>query len=348
MLVIAILLATLAFARLATLNLRGGKLAFQVFATVSLWVVIAFRDFGFGPDTTGYIARYESLQYDSLAEVASRILDSSEKDPIFYLVAKIISDFGASPRMWLAILAAVFSISLGYAVYRYSPEPFLSYVVVVSLGFLYFSMTGLRQTLAMSVLLWSYGALRDRRPVRFLLLVVLASAFHSAALVFVLAYPTAKWRLGWRQVTIVVVALLAAFAAEDVVRQLVLDLAWTEQLAGYSDRTTALSLSGFVISLFVVLFCLAFKSQTLQEDPKGLAFYNLLILGTAFWATAIVIAEMFRLAYMFNLASVLVIPLAIVAGTVRRQREIVYLVVLSSLLGYSAWSHSFTGLSLEF
>ncbi|SDB80394.1 EpsG family protein [Raineyella antarctica] len=346
MLAISLLIIFLGLARVITLPLRPGKLVFGALAACAMWVVIAFRDLGFGSDTAVYIANYKALQCVSFADVAARLLDPSVKDPAFYLLAKIFSELGVGPRAWIAVLAAIFCISLGRAVHKYSPEPFLSFIATISLGLTYFAMNGLRQTLAMSVLLWAYGALRERRPVRFILIVALASAFHSAALIFLVAYPLAGLVLGWRQVILVMLGWAGAFLAPDRVRQMITEFAWTESLKEYADSRVSLSVSGLIIAVSILLFCVALRARVLKQDPQALSFYNVLAVGAGFQAMATLVAEFFRVAYYFNIAAVFLIPMAVVHGTPRNQRSMIYFGVLGVLLAYTYWASPYSGLTL--
>ena len=73
----------------------------------------------------------------------------------------------------------------------------LSWVFYLCLGSFTFAMNGLRQSMAMSVCLLAYDCAKQKKPIKFLLLVLLAFTFHSTALVFLLVYPLANYKPSW-------------------------------------------------------------------------------------------------------------------------------------------------------
>lgn len=332
--------------RLASMGHPSGRAIFGMFAWSALFALIGFRDFGFGPDTEGYIARYEALQEDSWQQVLEQLTRSDAKDPVFYIIAKAMAWIGIDTRGWILILAAVFCVSLGGAVHRYSPEPFLSYLATLSLGFAYFAMTGLRQTVAISILLWAWGPLRDRRFLRFGLLILIASLFHSSALIFFIIYPIAKWEPSWRQGLLIVGSLLVALLTPELVRSGIRTLAWNDSLEQYAEQTATLSLAGFVIVLAILMYSRVFIKQANEREERLHAFYNSVAVAVALQALVLIVAESFRVAYYFTLAAVFLVPAIISWGVPKRDRSVHYVLVASALLGYMIWTSQFDGLSL--
>lgn len=152
--------------------------SFVIFAGALLFLICSLRNAEFGPDTLSYVSDYLSLSYINILDLWGNF----DKDPFFFLFSKIISLFGVSYQVWLAIIAAIFIFSISKLVYKYSNEAYLSFVALISLGYFYFSLTGLRQTLALAMVLLSYNYLRERKLIPFVGLVILGSLFHASAL----------------------------------------------------------------------------------------------------------------------------------------------------------------------
>ena len=58
-----------------------------------------------------------------------------------------------------------------------------------------FFLSGMRQMLAIAILLFAYDKLREKKPIPFLLLVLLAVTVHSSAVLFLLLYPSATRKI---------------------------------------------------------------------------------------------------------------------------------------------------------
>jgi len=98
---------------------------------------------------------------------------------------------------WIFVVTSALTIGLVYrAIARWSVAPALSVFIFVVGGFYLESFNAVRQWLAIAILLNSMGAIVNRKPVRFLVLTAVAASFHASALIWLLAWPLARLRLG--------------------------------------------------------------------------------------------------------------------------------------------------------
>lgn len=336
----------LAYLKITLVNNFNKKRLFVVLAGFTLFLISSFRSINFGPpDVRGYVSSYQSLVNLNLSETWNYYFNGNVKDPFFYLFSKVISLMGAGYRSWLAILAGIFCFSVSKLIYKYSDEVYISFIALISLGYVYFSFTGLRQTIAISMVVISYKYLRERMWLPFLAIVILGSLFHSSALVFLLAYPLAFTKIGWKHFIVIIIALIIAFIFSNQLRDIIRIIGWTETLSSYADKQDSLTLSGFFIQLCIFLFCLFYKNEVLKTDNNNLSIYNLLFLGLVFQVFSTVIAEFFRISMYFSIFSIILIPKAIISEKDKYLKVVMYLAVLSALLGYIFWTRSFHGLN---
>src|SRR5699024_9401100 len=115
--------------------------------------------------------------------------------------------------------------------------------VFISLGYLYFSFTGLRQTLALSIILLSYNYIRERNLLLFIMFVFIASLFHSTALVFLLIYPISHYELGKKDLILIIVMLIVSFFLSSFIRNSIFLLGWSNNLIAYATSETSLNYS---------------------------------------------------------------------------------------------------------
>jgi len=321
---------------------RFNKKIFTAISGLGIFFIAALRSKQFGPDTYGYVRRYIAQSYESFASTWSEFISFELTDPFFFLFRDLINITGASYQVWLGILSGIFIFSASKVIYRYSDEPYISYISLISLGYLYFSFTGLRQAMAIPLILLSYQYLRERKLWPFIFIVLVASLFHASALIFLIAYPLANIKLGYKHYLGIIAALIVAMFLGDYIRYLVEIFGWTETIAGYAERERALTLAGFIIQLFIFLFCLFYKNNVLEADNKNLSLYNLLFLGLIFQSFTPVIAEFFRISMYFSIFGIILIPKAINAEKDKKLKVVVYLGIICALIAYIFYQQTFS------
>lgn len=101
----------------------------------------------------------------------------------------ILSHVGANINVLLCVHAAFVCLSLFFFIRRHSLSPAFSLFFYLCIGGLTDHTYILRQSFAFAILLFAFTAVIDRKPFRFILLVLLASWFHRTALSFAVVYP---------------------------------------------------------------------------------------------------------------------------------------------------------------
>jgi hypothetical protein len=302
-----------------------------IIAGLFLFLISALRSIEYGSDTINYIERYNSLPYISISEIILNLITLNGKDPFFYLISKVFNLLGLNSQIWLGVIAAFFSFAVYKFIKNYSDDVFISYLALISLGYFYFSLTGLRQTVALSILVLSYKYLRERKLYPFILLVLFGSLFHFSALIFLIAYPMAYVRIGWKQLIGTLIAMGLSVLFGNQVRSII---GLAETLGSYANQQVSLSISGFIIQLCIFLYCLIYRKEIIKGDYNNLSLYNLLFLGLVFQAFSGVIAEFFRISLYFSIFGIILITKALSSERNRKLRLIVYYLVLLSFTSY--------------
>lgn len=316
---------------------------FAVIAVFFLFLLGALRSKDFLSDTNGYVTAYLNMPFESLTELWQNTIQNKDSDPFFYLFSKIISMLDINYQGYLAIIVGIFCFAVAVLIYRYSDEAYLSITALVSLGYFTFSLTGLRQAVAIAFALLSYKYLRERKLIPFIILVLLASLFHSSALIFLIAYPLANIRIGWKQMGGFSVSIIIAYLFSNFFRFLVGTFGWTDKISEYAKATDVNNTSALIIQLLVLLFCLYYKKGVLKADEANRTLYNMLFLGLYFQAFAVIIAEMFRVSMYFSIFSIVLVPKAISSEKDRSTKIIVYIAVLFAFFAYFIQSQGMSG-----
>ena len=106
----------------------------------------------------------------------------------FNILTKTIVFFTRDIHVYMAIITAICLAGPFYAIYRYSKKVWLSVLLYINLYFFYCTMNFLRQSIAISITLFAYTFLINRKFVRYVLLIIFAAAFHSTALIMLPVY----------------------------------------------------------------------------------------------------------------------------------------------------------------
>ena len=137
----------------------------------------------------------------------------------FMFLMKLMAELsGGDFQVALIVIAVVTHLILGYMIYRYSPAPWLSFLVWNCMALYIFGFSAIKQALAMSVIMLSFIAISRKKLVPYLALIAIAGMIHMPALVFLPAYWMAQMKV--KNYTIILYAalgiLMYAFKEEFV------------------------------------------------------------------------------------------------------------------------------------
>lgn len=300
------------------LNVKGdNKKYFVVSASIILFLYAALRAHNLQIDIPRYVDYYEEyakLSFDEIME----LFDSEQKDPFYYVFSWLFSRIFKNVQWWLAFVALAYIFAVGLIIYKESESPVLSFLAFLSLAYFEFSLSGLRQTLALSLTLLSYFGIKNRKWKQFLILVLLASLFHRSALIFLIVYPIANTKVGkihWMLALIVGVIFLVG---ESSVRSFMEKYLVDTQYEGYIERTVGLSMAGFIIQLVIFVFCYVYYPVVSKKYEHANILYNLAFIGLLFQLFSSMIAEVFRISMYFSFFNAILIPMVITAEKDRK------------------------------
>ena len=154
---------------------------------VLLWALTAFRSPNMGNDTTKYLLLFQQICREGL-DLSTRY------EPGYQLLNLLIGQFSTDPHVFLIVCSVFMYVGAGVYILRYSR----SLPVTVCLFFtcffsIYFS--ALRQAFALVLTLYVYQAVRERKRLLAVLLILLACSFHlTAAVLFLLLLPHPVFR----------------------------------------------------------------------------------------------------------------------------------------------------------
>lgn len=167
---------------------------------------------------------------------------------------------------FLIVLAIFGSVVVAVLVYRYSPAPWMSYLVWNCLGFYIFGFSAIKQALAMNFVMLAFIGIAERKLSLYLIMMALAGAVHMPALIFLPAYWIARRDVSvWTVLIYVAIGLLLNVFKSQVVSFV---------MSFYYEEDTVDIFSGEIGSRFVMI-CLFALFGVLFKGFSGRTFTSL-------------------------------------------------------------------------
>lgn len=311
----------------------NGKKYFIIGSAILLILYASLRGININSDVKGYLSQYAKFSKYSFNEILE-IFKSDIKYPLFYLLGWFVSRVFPSGQVWLAFLSVLYIIAFMFLIYKESKMPLISVVVFLSLGYFTFSLTGLRQALAMTLIVPAYYFAKNSKIIKFILVVLLAYLFHNSALIFLLIYPMRNLKLGWFHALFIGICLAFSFIFKSEFKALIGVVFEDSYYGGYSESNKTLNFSGIIIQLAIFVFNLFYYKNVTNKSKRVMILYNCAFLGLSFQLLSIVIAEMFRISMYFSIFNIVLIPLSIMAEPDQKWCKVEMILITVVLLAY--------------
>lgn len=327
----AIIILCFLFSLLSARENQGGRKHLVVFTCILLVIQSGFRHIAVGPDTYQYFNGYfEPIQSMSWHEVFRNFIDVYQygegKDAGFTLFVKIFQVFSTDYQVFLIFVAIVFFVPFCRFVYYNTTSKMdivLAVIVYEALFYSFFSITGLRQTLATSMCLLSVPYIKERRLIPFLILMAVAFVFHRSSMVFLPFY----WIGEVKNSRNVLYIALAAFPilvglGSRFTMQLAI-LSGSEQYMNYAELTTtgAYSFLAFYFAITISSYYIASKN----EIATNCLLFNAIAMGVFFSPLTFNSAALMRIVQYFSLFLVVLFPYVFSHTAISREKWVVYL-----------------------
>ena len=283
----------------------------------------AMRSYNTGSDTIQYVNLFESMHNTDWTDV----LNNEHRDPGFVIFTKLVSMITTHPTVFLAITTIMSYAGVFDLIKRNSERPVLALYFTVTLGNFMFNFTGMRQAIAMSFCMFAVRFMQEKKPIRFLALVLVAAVFHHSAYIFLPMYIIAHRKVN---IPSLIVSVGVTFAAMLSYERL---LGAANDILGY-DYGVEYTGNGFIffmIILFVVGLAFLNKERWVT-DEKQIVIMNMGIMCAVLWTFRLLGRTAERPSmYWLN---VLPIVLTNATYTLKREEEKKFVMFASAALAF--------------
>lgn len=297
-------------------NTPRKRLFFVVMAALLVIGQITFRDISYvlGNDTNGYYNAFKEAQSLSLGEIISNLVkqnkEYSDRDPGYNLLVKTFQLISSNFTLFLFLTAIIIIIPISKLIYRYCNNIMgiaLSYVVL-EFFFEGFFETGIRQTIALGIVLSGYPLLLNNKIWKYVIIVIIASTIHATALI-VLPIIATKYIRNIKPLLVlsILITPVLMVSADSIVAMIGKGSIYESYLIDSSDNFGTPVYSSFVIILTLVFFYLynEFKKEVSDYKILSVTMIGSLVLMPLSWIDS----NLLRLSFYYSLFYVPLIPI---------------------------------------
>lgn len=256
-------------------NVKGNK-KYMFVAFLILFCVMGLRDVNTcGNDSSGSHGSYPII-YRNIGQTEWSELIEEDNDNFnigfSYLMKAVYELTDGDYQAFITIVSLFILFSYMRFIRKYSPSPIQS--VLYFLGLLYFTFLfdALKQAMAMSVLLFAFDSIIERKPIKFILIVLLAGTFHFPALVFLPAYWIGRMKIGGSYLILLAALLALTFVFRDQLLSIMLNAYGGDDIEGSMEGVRFLRNKSLVM-IFIVI-----TSILLRPPTEGDTVYNACLL----------------------------------------------------------------------
>lgn len=304
-------------------NIKNRK--WFVLITFSILTSIAMiRSWTVGVDTEQYYRNFQiiaSLGWDQV--------DVLRYEPGYFYLNKILSCISKDPHILIIVSSIIIIPSVGRIIYKYSKNVALSTFLYITLNAYFFQLTGMRQALAIAVILYGIDFFEKQKYLKFILVIILACMFHSSAIFLSVLILLQKMKYTKKTyINSLIVAIIGFIFYKQIFRiaSLVID-----KYAGYEESVYAASnyfgalfqfLVGFI--LYSVCHYLIFKmkeNKKIEESEVGKISLRCLSVAVCIQLITMKMNILGRMTPYFWIFSIIAVPEALSYIKSKRRKE---------------------------
>ncbi len=276
------------------------------FMGLMLFLFAALRDETVGTDILGYCIDFEKDGRWTLSQILNASSSYTQsRDPVFHVFLHFLARISKDPQIMLVAVGLLVAIGFSVFVYYQKGSVLVYYFLFVTLRIFPFTLSGLRQAMAMAFVFMAFAALQNRKHFLFLLLTAFGGLFHESAYVFLLALPLVKFK---STIVVGVFATIITFVNTLTRNRLVAWLAANllgGRFANYASTAVGASFEGgttFFVYVMILAVVMLFYPVFKQSYKDTGAMFRLASVAMMFSVIGQSMPNMFRIAYYFIFA----------------------------------------------
>lgn len=283
-----------------------------------------------GNDTPTYLSLFKSVSIFD----ASNFLKRYEIGFIYFI--KVLSKISTNPQILLFVSGVVIWLCVVYFFNRNSDNPLMSFFILLGYGFVAFFMSGIRESIAIAICLIAFEFVKNKKLLLFVSFTILASLFHTSALIFLIAYPV-YW-IRFTRKTRVLLLLISGIASVSLDKIISFAIGFFPRYAMYlntkynnGDIRLASVINMAIVLIIYYIGTYYYRRFEMDENNNGIL--NLTYIGALILLVSFNFNLLDRIGNYFTIFISVVIP-NIICNRYNRNRRIIAAIAMICFLLY--------------
>lgn len=308
-----------------------------IFFMVAILVLVAGLRYGVGTDYFAYYRGYEQYKKEMLS-----LLD----EPGIRVIARVSSVIYDDPATMMFLAAAITVILMTVTIVRNSHMYWFSLFLYIFLGCWHGCFNGVRQYLAASVLFAGHCFIKERKLLKWILIVLIAAMFHITAVIGIVFYFYAHIKVSYKNI---ILSALAAFIGINLYDRIFGMIGFLKNStfdfegvgAGY--LTNSINPLRIMVAWVPVAFFLLFRKYYATDNNRMRFYLNMTVLHAVLMTTAMNSTYLGRVGVYTGVYNTITWPF-LLEKVERRSRRI--LIILMVLFYMAYWYEEASGETL--
>ena len=301
---------------------RNNKKAYCIILGLIYFLIASLRGRCVGGDTDIYVNAFQYLSTVSYKGAANFM----GKDPVFYIFISFIGKIWCNYTFLFTIIAFIFTVSVTNFIYKFSDDPFLSWAFMLAFNLYQFTLTAMRQTIAISFVLFAFSYLLENKWLKGVIMILIGSLFHMSALCCLMAFILYKVKVNKRMLYSSFILLAVIYLFKSRVATLFLSV-FKEEDREYTVENEGAGLTMLlVITILYVACAVLIDKEKLNQSPVLQKLFIISFFALIFEILVPTQSIFFRFAfyYLFGMAALL--P-NMINNCIVREKKLVYAVL---------------------
>ncbi|MBE5879936.1 MAG: EpsG family protein [Lachnospiraceae bacterium] len=248
--------------------------------------------------------------------------------------------FGVENYFWIfAFFAAVTVFFFLRGMFEQAKDFGMTFFLFMVFGYYLTTFSAVRYYFVLAIAFFATSFLLKKEFWKFAICIVLASFFHKAVLLVLLAYPLAL--IKWNKITVPLVALFTGslLLFPNFYRSLIFHFYPFYENSVYDTGET--SVANILRCVAVLVFALIFYKRALKGNRVNMFYFNLNLEALIVYACCSFIPVVSRIGFFFNIFQIFLIPAVISSMEKKWQRTLfTILTVTAGIVYYALFLHS--------
>lgn len=312
------------------INRKYNWLLFKIIIVI-IMIFSGLRSSLVGNDTSKYLELYKEISNYDISLFTNRY------EIGFVVLNKFLGMHFNNPQA-IIIVSSLLIWSLVYVFFKNnSDNPFISTYILFTYGFFAFFVSGIRESIAIAICLFGFKFVKQRKLVKFLLTVMIATLFHLSACLYIPIYWIYNININRKNRTKILVITMIISIFFSKILNLVLTVLPKYGYYLNSDYNNGQIRLATILNILVVMLIyyisVIYVKTEKDEYQKNKGYLNSVFLGLVILLISTQFNLLDRVANYYTVFITIVIPNVLIRNKTKA-KSMISLLILVSFLAY--------------